>query len=131
MLDTGSPTHICNSLQEMRVKRRLNKLEIQLRVGNGEILDVNTIRTVVLDLLNGCKLDLHDCYYVPSLIRQIISLPILDKEVYKINIKDETLCLYDKDNLLKCECSLSNCHYVLEIYRDVFNVEENTSRRSK
>ena len=80
VLDTGSPTHICNSLQDMRVRRKLTKWEIQLRVGNGEALDVQAIGTVMLRLHNGCNLALNDCYFVPSLIRQIVSLSVLDRE---------------------------------------------------
>ena len=53
----------------MRVKRKLTKGEIQLKVGNGEALDVQAIGTVLLRLNNGCNLALNDCYFVPSLVR--------------------------------------------------------------
>lgn len=56
VLDTGSPAHICNSMQGMRVKRTLTIEEVQLRVGNGETLDVKAIGTFLLKLPNGCNM---------------------------------------------------------------------------
>ena len=64
------------------------------------------------------------------MIRQIISLPILDREGYNVNIKYCTLHLYNKDSLLICKYSLFNGHYVLETNRDVFNIKENKRIRS-
>ena len=40
VFDTGSIAHICNSKQELQIKRRLAKDEVTMRVGNGSKVDV-------------------------------------------------------------------------------------------
>ena len=43
VLDTACPSHICNSLQDLRETRRLKPGEIQLRVGNEDSLQVEAV----------------------------------------------------------------------------------------
>ena len=108
VLDTACPSHICNVLQDLRVTSRPRKGEIQLRVGNGDSLDVETIGTFCLNLPNSCNIILNDCYFVPGLVRQIISLSVLDREGYCMNIQNGSLYLYDCNNILLTVCHLNN-----------------------
>ena len=50
VFDTGSVSHICNSKQELRNKRRLGKDEVTMRVGNGSKVDVIVVGTLPLHL---------------------------------------------------------------------------------
>ena len=42
VFDTGSVAHICNSKQGLQIKRRLDKDEVMMHVGNGSKVDVIT-----------------------------------------------------------------------------------------
>ena len=74
MLDTGCGTHLCNNVQDLRNSMRLRLGEIDLRMGNGEKLAALCLGICSLVLPNGLVLDLEDCVYVPSLVKNIISI---------------------------------------------------------
>ena len=73
VFDSGSVTHICNSKQGLRIKRRLAKDEVTMHVGNGSKVDVITVGTLPLHLPSGLVLDPNNCYFVPALSMNIIS----------------------------------------------------------
>ena len=73
VFDTGLVAHICNSKQELWIKRRLAKDEVTMRVGNGSKVDVIAVGTLPLHLPLGLVLDLKNCYLVPALSMNIIS----------------------------------------------------------
>ena len=73
VFDTDSVAHICNSKQGLRIKRRLDKDEVTMRVGNGSKVDVIAVGTLPLHLPSGLELDLNNCYLVPALSINIIS----------------------------------------------------------
>ena len=74
VLDTDCGLHICIDLQGLRNCRRLNKGELDVRVGNGTRVAALFIRTYVLNLPSGILLNLDDCYYVPTLTKNIIAI---------------------------------------------------------
>ena len=74
VLDTGCGTHLCNNVQGLRNSRRLRHGEVDLRMGNGAKLDALCMRTYSLVFPNGLVLDLEDCVYVHSLVKNIISI---------------------------------------------------------
>ena len=61
------------------------------------------------------------------MIRQIISLPVLDSEGYHMYIKNHYLYLCDMFDVLLTECQLINGHYILDTIRNVMNVQGSTS----
>src|SRR5215216_6720577 len=73
VFDTGSVAHICNSKQELRIKRRLAKDEVTMRIGNGSKVDVIAVGTLPLHLPSGLVLNLNNCYLVPALSMNIVS----------------------------------------------------------
>ena len=131
MLDTACPSQICNSLQDLRETRRLKPREIQLRVGNGDSLQVEAVGILFLKLSDECNIKLNNCYFMPTMIRQIISLPVLDSEGFHVNIKDGLLNLYDNMNVLLVSCPMVDGHYILTKNRDVFNIEKSKRKRSE
>jgi hypothetical protein len=50
VFDTGSVANICNSQQDLRNKRRLERNEVTMRVGNGQRVDVVAEGTLHLQL---------------------------------------------------------------------------------
>ena len=53
VFDIGSVSHICNSKQGLRIKRRLAKDKVTMRVGNGSKVDVTAVGMLRLHLLSG------------------------------------------------------------------------------
>ena len=66
VFDTGFVAHICNSKQELRNKRRLEKDEVTMSVGNGSKVDAIVVGTVSLELPSGLVMNLNNCYLVPA-----------------------------------------------------------------
>jgi hypothetical protein len=71
---TGASVHITNSLQGFLSVRMLQKGERKLKVANGLEAEVDTVGTLHLMLKSGFILDLHDVVYIPSMIRNLISI---------------------------------------------------------
>jgi hypothetical protein len=82
VLDTGSSFNICNTLQGLRINRRLKKGEINLQVGNGASVAALLVGSISLILPTGKTLLLEDCYYFPKFVSNIISISSLDKSVF-------------------------------------------------
>jgi hypothetical protein len=73
VFDTGSVANICNSQQDLRNKRYLERNEVTMRVGNGQYVDVVAEGTLHLRLPSEMILVLNKYYYVPALSMNIIS----------------------------------------------------------
>ena len=56
------------------------KGEVDLRVGNGARVAALAIGTHDLTLLSGLVLQLSNCYYVPTMSKNIISVSCLDND---------------------------------------------------
>ncbi|PKI48303.1 hypothetical protein CRG98_031305, partial [Punica granatum] len=97
VLDTGCGAHICGNVQDLRNSRSLAKGEVDLRVGNGARVAALTVGTYHLSLPTGLVLDLDDCYYVPAISRNIISISCLDKKGFCFTIKNKCCSMYMDD----------------------------------
>ena len=67
-LDSGATIHACNSMQAM-INRRSPTTKVQ----------VDFLGVVGLQLNSGNFLELQDVTYIPSIKRNLISIPILDR----------------------------------------------------
>jgi hypothetical protein len=85
VLDTACGSHLCNDKQVMRTTRPLEPKDWILRLGNGAKVAAEAIGDVELDV-GHCKLVLRDCLYVPTLIKNLISIPVLDQEGFCFTI---------------------------------------------
>ncbi|KAJ9552480.1 hypothetical protein OSB04_016525 [Centaurea solstitialis] len=77
VLDTGSGNHICNHLQGFKRRETLRKDRSNLRVGEGTMLVAEAVGSYSLSLPSGLVLELENCYYVPKMIKNIISFDLL------------------------------------------------------
>ncbi|KAK8516079.1 hypothetical protein V6N12_013488 [Hibiscus sabdariffa] len=98
VLDTGCGSHICTSVQGLHTRRNLAKGNVDLRLGNGARVAALAVGTYVLSLPSGLILNLENCYFVPSLTKNIISVSCLDKIGFEIIIKNNS-CSFFYDNL--------------------------------
>ena len=79
VLDTGCGSHIYINVQELRRSRTLAKGEVDQHVGNVAKVAALAVGTYYLSLPTGLILELENCYYVPAICRNIISVSCLDK----------------------------------------------------
>src|SRR3954462_11916891 len=94
VLDTGSVAHICNSKQVLQNKRKLEKNEVTMRVGNGSKVDVIAVDTLPLHLPSGLVLYLNNCYLVPALSMNIISGSCLLRDGYLFKSENNGCSIY-------------------------------------
>ncbi|KAL0285382.1 UNVERIFIED_CONTAM: hypothetical protein Sradi_7175000 [Sesamum radiatum] len=113
VLDTGCGAHICNDLQVLQRSRRLSKDEMILRLGDGKAVAAKAVGSLRLVVSDHIRIDLKDCYFVPSMVKNIISIPMLDSEGFKFLINKS--CFYlifnDVHHLLG---TLVNSLYILQ-----------------
>ena len=111
VLDTGSPIHVCNSLQGLQVSRRFEDGEQFLSIGNGNrvpVLAVGVLRLV----FESCTVELVDCHYCPSFIMSIISVGLLASCGFELSIKED-FCNVILNNSVIMKARLNNGIYVL------------------
>ena len=79
-LDSDATIHACNSLQVMISKRSLTSLEQYVYMGDGTRVQIVLLGVVRLQLSTRNFFEL--LAYIPSIRRNLISIPILDKLGY-------------------------------------------------
>jgi len=121
VLDTGRGSHICTDAQGLRTSRALAKGEVDLRVGNVAKVDSLVVGTYVLTLPSGHLLNLENCYYVPAISLNIISISCLDKAGFYFTIKDKCCSVY-LDNILYANAILINGLYILDLDMPIYNI---------
>ena len=130
VLDTACGSHICTNVQGLRRSRKLDRGEVDLRVGNGARVAAVAVGTYELVLPTGLILSLNNCYYVPCLSSNIISLSYLDKEGF-ICMNGNGRCSIYKDNVLYAYGDLHNNHYILELKQRHNNIYNIDTKRTK
>jgi hypothetical protein len=93
-VDTGAFVHITNSLQGFLSVRMLQKGERKFKVANGLKTEVEAVETLRLILKSGFILDLYDVVYIPSMIRNLISISRLDVCCFMFQFGNNELRLY-------------------------------------
>lgn len=125
VLDTGCGSHICVNVQGLRRSRTLAKGEVDLRVGNGAKVAALAVGTYHLSLPTGLVLELEDCYFVPAISKNIISVSCLDKKGFSFIIKNNR-CLFYLNDICYGVAQLFNGLYILDLEMPIYNI--NTKR---
>ncbi|KAL0285237.1 UNVERIFIED_CONTAM: Retrovirus-related Pol polyprotein from transposon TNT 1-94 [Sesamum radiatum] len=86
VLDTGCGAHICNDLQVLERSRKLSRDEVVLKLGDGKAVAAEAVGIVHLVVSDQVRIELKDCYYVPSMIKNIISISLLDNVGFEFMI---------------------------------------------
>ena len=96
------------------------KGEVDLRVGNEARVAALAVEIYYLSLSLGLVLELDNCYYVPAMSRNIISISCLDMVGFSFIIKNNTCSIYYCD-IFYGDAHLSNGLYILN--RDNLNAK--------
>ena len=129
VLDTGCGNHICNHLQGFNRRKTLREDDMNLRVGEGTTIGAEVVGTYSLRLPSGMVLELESCYYVPRLIKNIISYDLLIDQGFKYELEYKTISCF-KDNVFYFKATPMNGLYTLNLQRDNSEIYH-ISKRSK
>ncbi|CAH9119283.1 unnamed protein product, partial [Cuscuta epithymum] len=93
-IDSGSMVHVTNSLQGFHTIWRLERNQRTIKIGNGEDLNVEAVGTLPLVLEGGFCMYLYDTLYVPSITRNLVSVPKLNNNGYVLTFNNGkvTIC---------------------------------------
>ncbi|XP_021714900.1 uncharacterized protein LOC110682870 [Chenopodium quinoa] len=78
VFDTKCGSHLCSNSQGLRKSRNLAKGQVQLQVNNGARIAAVSVGTLGLSLPSGLFLELDECYHVPNITKNSISISALD-----------------------------------------------------
>ena len=86
VLNTGCESHICINMQTISNHRRLGRDKVILQMGNGAKVAALAVGSCSLSLPTGLVIELSNCYYVPSIRKNIIfvSCHVMDGFTFKI-----------------------------------------------
>ena len=121
VLNTGCGAHICTNMNGLSNSRILEKGQVDLRLGNGARVAALAVGTFHLSLPSGLVLELKNCYYVPAISRNIISIPCLDLEGFQFSIKNKC-CSFDRNDIFYGNDPLENELYILDQSMHVYNI---------
>ena len=126
VLDTGCDCHLVSSMHELKSTRKVNKGHVDLRVANGARVVALAVGSCQLKLPSGLVLNLNNCYYVPSLSKNIISISCLVEQGFEIFINKSKGCSIYLNDMLYCLGKIVNRIYNLDNKKEIHNV--NTKR---
>ena len=81
-LDSGATIYACNPMQAVISIRSPTSLEQCVYMGDGTKVQVDFLGVVRLQLSTRNFFELQDVAYIPSIRRDLISIPILDRFGY-------------------------------------------------
>ena len=96
---------------------------------SGDIIQAEAVGTYVLKLPSGKILELENCYYMPKVIRNIVSIPLLLKQGYVMDVTS-TGCSIMLSNEIICSGIFNNGILTLSLDNSVFNVNNKRKRDS-
>ncbi|KAJ9557500.1 hypothetical protein OSB04_012114 [Centaurea solstitialis] len=98
VIDTGSGNHICNHLQGFTRRKTLRKDRSNLRVGEGTPLIAEAVGSYSLSLPSGLVLELNNCYYIPNMIKNVLSFDLLVDQGFYYKYSYKMISVF-KDNI--------------------------------
>ena len=116
VLDTGCGSHICTNVQGLKRSRQLKKGEVDLRVGNGSKVAALVVGSYELTFPSGLLLVSDNCYYVPTICRNIISVSCLDNDGFSFIIKNNNCSIFHTD-MFYANAYLQDGLYVMNLQK--------------
>ena len=129
VLDTACGYHICKSLQGLHKIKVLMEGDFNLYGAGGETIQAEAIGTYILKLPSGKILELDNCYYMPKIIRNIISIPLLLKQGYVMDVTSNG-CSIMLSNKFICSGMFNNGLLTLSLNNNVYLVDKKRKRES-
>ncbi|KAL0352343.1 UNVERIFIED_CONTAM: Retrovirus-related Pol polyprotein from transposon TNT 1-94 [Sesamum calycinum] len=93
--------------------RKLSKDEVVLRLGDDKAVAAEAVGIINVVISDRVRLELKDCYFAPSMIKNIISIPLLDNAGFEFLINKNCFYLM-KDGSSHLLGKLNNGLYILQ-----------------
>ena len=93
LMDSGASVHVTNNKKHMS---NILPTDKTVKVGSGEELSAKEVGTVTLKNEKGAVLKLKQVYWVPSFVKNVISLTKLTDEGVKVTMEKSTLTLQNR-----------------------------------
>ncbi|KAJ9547407.1 hypothetical protein OSB04_019950 [Centaurea solstitialis] len=129
VIDTGSGNHICNHLQGFTRRKTLRKDRSNLRVGEGTPLIAEAVGSYSLSLPSGLVLELDNCYYIPNMIKNVLSFDLLVDQGFYYKYSYKMLSVF-KDNIFYFKATPVDGLYTVNLKDDNSEIYH-ISKRSK
>ncbi|KAJ9560030.1 hypothetical protein OSB04_005190 [Centaurea solstitialis] len=129
VIDTGSGNHICNHLQGYTRRQTLRKDRSNLRVGEGTPLIAEAVGSYSLSLPWGLVLELDNCYYIPNMIKNVLSFDLLVDQGFYYKYDYKMISVF-KDNFFYFKATPVNGLYTINL-QDNSSEIYHISKRSK
>ena len=81
-------------MQGLIESRKLRKDDMILRVGNGAKITTEAVGTSPLRLPSDFSLDLKDCYFIPIVSQNLISISVLVQKGFEFNFNKNFYSIY-------------------------------------
>ena len=98
-----------------------------MRIGNGARDVALAIRTYILTLPSGLILSLEDCYFVPALTKNIVSISSLNKKRFHLTF-DNNNCSIMLNDVSYAFGTLCNGIYILDMCNLISTVHDTTTQ---
>ncbi|KAJ9565872.1 hypothetical protein OSB04_001838 [Centaurea solstitialis] len=129
VIDTGSGNHICNHLHRFTRRKTLRKDRSNLRVGEGTPLIAEAVGSYSLSLPSGLVLELDNCYYIPNMIKNVLSFDLLVDQGFYYKYDYKIVSVF-KNNIFYFKATPVNGLYTVNL-QDNSNEIYHISKRSK
>ncbi|KAJ9553519.1 hypothetical protein OSB04_017564 [Centaurea solstitialis] len=129
VIDTGSGNHICNHLQGFTRRKTLRKDRSNLRVGEGTPLIAEAVGSYSLSLPSGLVLELDNCYYIPNMIKNVLSFDLLVDQCFYYKYDYKMISVF-KNNIFYFKATPVNGLYTVNL-QDNSSEIYHISKRSK
>ncbi|KAJ9552448.1 hypothetical protein OSB04_016493 [Centaurea solstitialis] len=129
VIDTGSGNHICNHLQGFTGRKTLRKDRSNLRVGEGTPLIAEAVGSYSLSLPSGPVLELDNCYYIPNMIKNVLSFDLLVDQGFYYKYDYKMISVF-KNNIFYFKATPVNGLYTVNL-QDNSSEIYHISKRSK
>ena len=114
VFDTGAMIHTCKSLQGLKIIRHFARDDVYLHVKNGAKVTALAVDTYSLSLPSGLVLELNNCYFVPTLNKNIIFASCLEDDGFEFVIKNQCCSIF-MNGMYYGRCPVVNGLYVLNL----------------
>ena len=106
----------------IRSSRKLKKDEVILRMKNRAKVAALAVGSCSLSLPTGLVMELNNCYYVPNITKNIISVSCLVNDGYTFEIRNKGILIF-KNEMFFGSAEMFNGIYVLNLQCPILNIE--------
>src|SRR4051812_25598024 len=122
VFDTGLVAHICNSMQGLIRTREVQRGEVDFRVRNKARFAPLFVGVMQLHLQSGFIMELNNCYYIPTMGRNILSPSCLMRDGYSFASANNG-CVISKNDMFMADDPIVNGLFILNLDdASVYNV---------